>query len=48
VLFGLSAIGLVAVVRTVQKGVKRFMSRDTGVETPKAHAEVIASAESTS
>jgi hypothetical protein len=48
VLFGLSAIGLVAIVRTAQKGVKRFMSRDAGSETPNARAEVIARAESAS
>jgi hypothetical protein len=48
VLFGLSALGLVAIVRTVQKGVKRFTSRDASAETPNAQVERAASADGAS
>jgi hypothetical protein len=47
VLFGLSAIGVVAIVRTVQKSVKRFTSRDARIEEPNVQAPVAAPADST-
>lgn len=47
VLFGLSAIGVVAIVRTVQKGVKRFTSRD-GTEAGNVPVECVAPADGAS
>jgi len=45
VLFGLSAIGVVAIVRAVQKSVKRFASRGTAAEASNAQAEIAAPAD---
>ena len=39
VLIGLAAVGVVSIVRTVHKGVKRLASRDDGLESVSAPAE---------
>ncbi len=45
VLVGLAAIGVVAIVRTAQKSVKRFASKDASVDAPDARAEAVGPAD---
>jgi len=47
VLFGLSAIGVVAIVRAVQKSVKQFLSRGSGRADSGNRTEVASPADNT-
>jgi hypothetical protein len=44
VVFGLAAVGLVTIVRTVQKGVKRLLSRGSRLQIASAPVEAMAPA----